>query len=100
VIPIGILKSSKVDLDGVHTTTNFEVMDMVNEYIPFPTLLGIDWAFDNQAIINLKTRKMIFEVGNFRVVAPLDPSNCERYVEPVTDSVLEDDVNELYRTTT
>jgi hypothetical protein len=49
-------------------------------------------------IINLKTRKMIFEDGKFRVVAPLDPSNCERYVEPVPDSVLEDDVNQLYRT--
>ena len=42
---------------------------------------------------------MIFEDGNFRVVAPLDPSDCERYVEPVPDSVLEDDVNQLYRTT-
>jgi hypothetical protein len=35
----------------------------------------------------------------FRVVAPLDPSYCERYVEPVLDSVLEDDVNQLYRLT-
>jgi hypothetical protein len=99
VIPIGRLKNTTVDLDGVCTTTDFEVMDMVDESIPFPTLLGIDWAFDNQAIINLKTRKMIFEAGNFRVVAPLDPSDCERYVEPVPDSVLEDDVNQLYRTT-
>jgi hypothetical protein len=99
VIPIGILKNTTTDLDGVCTTIDFEVMDMVDESIPFPALLGIDWAFDNQAIINLKTRKMIFEAGNFRVVAPLDPSYCERYVEPVPDSVLEDDVNQLYRTT-
>jgi hypothetical protein len=74
-------------------------MDMVDESIPFPTLLGIDWAFDNQTIINLNTRKIIFEAGNFRVVAPLDPSDCERYVEHVPDIVLEDDVNQLYRTT-
>jgi hypothetical protein len=99
VIPIGILKNTIVDLDGVHTTTDFEVMDMVDESISFRTLLGIDLAFDNHAIINLKTTKMIFEAGNFRVVAPLDPSDCERYVEPVSDSVLEDDVNQLYRTT-
>jgi hypothetical protein len=98
VIPIGRLKNTIVDLDGVHTTTDFEVMDMVDESIPFPTLLGIDWGFENQAIINLKTRKMIFEAGNFRVVSPLDPSDCERYVEPVPDSVLGDDVNQLYRT--
>jgi hypothetical protein len=48
VIPIGRLKNTIVDLDGVCTTTYFEVMDMVDESIPFPTLLGIDWAFDNQ----------------------------------------------------
>jgi hypothetical protein len=75
-------------------------MDMVDESIPFPTLLGIDWAFDNQVIINLNTRKMIFEDGNFRVVAPLDPSDFERYIEHVPDSVLGDNVNQLYRTTT
>jgi hypothetical protein len=80
VITIGILNNTIVDLDGDRTTTNFEVMDMVDESIPFPTLLGIDWAFDNQAIINLKTRKMIFKDGKFRIVEPLDPSNCDRYV--------------------
>jgi hypothetical protein len=80
VIPIGGLKNTIVDLDGVYTTTKSEVMDMVDDSIPFPSLLGIDWAFDNQAIINLKTRNMIFEARNFRVVAPLDPSDCERYV--------------------
>ena len=51
-------------------------MDMVDESRPFPTLLGIDWAFDNHDIINLKTRKMIFESGNFTVVSPLDPLDC------------------------
>ena len=69
-------------------TTYFEVMDMVDESRPFPTLLGIDWAFDNHSIINLKTRKMIFEAENFRVVTHLDPSDCERYVKPIPDSVL------------
>jgi hypothetical protein len=99
VIPIVILKNTKMDLYGLCTTTDFEVMDIVDESIPFPTLLGIDWVFDNHAIINLKTRKMIFEAGNFRLVSPLDPSDCEMYVEPMPDSVLGDDVNHLYRTT-
>jgi hypothetical protein len=57
------------------------------------------WDFDNHAIINLKTRKMIFEAMNFRVVSPLYPSDYDIYVEPVLDSVLEDDVNQLYMTT-
>jgi hypothetical protein len=47
VIPIGILKNTILDLDGVRTTTDFEVMDMVDVSIPFPSLLGIYWAFDN-----------------------------------------------------
>jgi hypothetical protein len=41
---------------------------------PYPTLLGLDWVFDNQAIINLKMRKMKFELGEYRFVSPLDPS--------------------------
>jgi hypothetical protein len=37
-------------------------------------------VFENQAIINLKTRKMIFESGDYRVIAPLDPSEGERFI--------------------
>jgi hypothetical protein len=51
---------------------------------PYPSLLGLDWAFDNQDIINLKTRKMIFESREYRVIAPLDPPEGGRYVEPTT----------------
>jgi hypothetical protein len=54
VVPIGRLKGIRVDLDGVHTITYFEVIDIVNNTSPYPTLLGLDWDFDNQAIINLK----------------------------------------------
>jgi len=63
VIPIGQLKGIPVDLDGVCTMEYFEVIDIVDNATPYPTLLGLDWEFDNQAIINLKTRKMIFESG-------------------------------------
>jgi hypothetical protein len=49
---------------------------------PYPTLLGLDWAFENQAIINLKTKNMTFELGEYRVIAPLDPSEDEIFVEP------------------
>jgi hypothetical protein len=57
VIPIGRLKGIPVDLDGVLTMEYFEVIDIVDNTTPYPTLLGLDWAFDNQAIINLKTGK-------------------------------------------
>jgi hypothetical protein len=74
VIPIGRLKGVIVDLDGVHNKEDFEVIEIVEDTTPYPTLLGLDWAFENQAIINLKTRKMTFDLGEYRVIAPLDPS--------------------------
>jgi hypothetical protein len=86
-----------VDLDGVRTKADFEVIEIVDGTTPYPTLLGMDWEFDNQAIINLKTRKMTFESGEYRVIAPLDPSEGERFVEPTCLDL--EEINQLYRTT-
>ena len=61
VIPIGRLKGVTIDLDGVCTQSDFEVIEIVDGTTPYPSLLGLDWAFDNQAIINMNTRKMTFE---------------------------------------
>jgi hypothetical protein len=96
-LPIGRLKGVTVDMDGVCTKLDFEVIKIVDGTTPYPTLLGLDWAFDNQTIINLKTRKMTFESGDYKVIAPLDQSEWERFVEP-TFSDLED-ISQLYRTT-
>jgi hypothetical protein len=74
VIKIGRLKGVTIYLDGVCTKEDFELIKIVDGTTPHPTLLGLDWAFDNQAIINLKTRKMTFEFGDYRVIAALDPS--------------------------
>ena len=82
VLPIGRLKGVTVDLDGVRTMAYFEVIEIVDGTTPYPTLLRLDWEFDNHAIINLKKRKMTFESGEYRVITPLDPSEGERFVEP------------------
>jgi hypothetical protein len=82
VLPIGRLKGVMVDLDGVHTKGDFEVIEIVDRTTPYPTLLGLDWEFDNQAINNLKTKKMTFWSGDYRFIAPLDPSEGERFLEP------------------
>jgi hypothetical protein len=97
VLPIGRLKGVTIDLDGVHTKVDFEVIEIVDDTTPYPTLLGLDWAFDNPTIINLKTRKMIFESGEYRVIAPLDPSEGERFVEPTCLDL--EEIDQLYRTT-
>jgi hypothetical protein len=82
VLPIGRLKGVTVDLDGVHTKADFEVIEIVDGTTPYPTLLGLDWEFDNRSIINLKIRKMTFESGEYKVIAPLDPLEGERFLEP------------------
>jgi hypothetical protein len=73
VLPIGRIKGLTVDLDGVRTMADFEIIEIVDCTTPYPTLFGLYWAFDNQVIINLKTRKMTFESGEYRFIAPLDP---------------------------
>jgi hypothetical protein len=97
VLPIGRLKGVTVDLDGVHTKANFEVIEIVDDTTPYLTLLGLDWAFENQAIIKLKTRKMTFESGEYRVIFPLDPSEGERFIEPTCLDL--EEIGQLYRTT-
>jgi hypothetical protein len=99
VVPIDRLKGILVDLDGVRTMEDFEVIDIVENTSPYPTLLGLDWPFDNQDIINLKTINMIFESGKYIFILPLYPSEGGRYVEPATENILTEDVNQLYRTT-
>jgi hypothetical protein len=98
VLPIDRLKGVTIDLDGVRTKADFEVIEIVDDTKPYPMLLGLDWAFDKHAIINLKTRKMTFELGEYRVIAPLDPSEGERFVEPTCLDL--EEINQLYRTTT
>jgi hypothetical protein len=98
VLLIGRLKGVTIDLDGLCTKAYFEVIEIVDDTTPYPMLLGLDWVFDNQAIINLKTRKMTFELGDYRVIAPLNPSEGERFVEPTCLDL--EEINQLYRTTT
>jgi hypothetical protein len=62
-----------VDIDGVRTFADFEVIEIVDDSCPYPALLGIDWAFDNSTVVDLKKRRMTFEKDGLRVVAPLDP---------------------------
>jgi hypothetical protein len=98
VLPIGRLKGVTVDLDGVHTKEDFEVIEIVYGTTPYPTFLGLDWALDNHAIINLKTIKMIFELGEYKGVSLLDLSEGERFVAPTFLDL--EEINQLHKTTT
>ena len=58
--------------------------------------MGLEWAFDNQAIINLKGREMIFELGELNVTTPLDPREVIRYIELAKGN----EIDNLYNMTT
>ena len=80
---IGRLSNETVDVEGLRTSTDFEVINIVDDTEPYPTLLGIDWSIDNQTIINFKKRILSFEDEEMRVVSPIDPLEGQRYVKPI-----------------
>ena len=54
IYPISRMENTEVDIDGVKTIANFEVIEILEDTNPYPTLLGIEWMFDNNAILDLK----------------------------------------------
>ena len=54
VLPISRLTQVPVKLEGLKTYVKFEVIDIVDDTNPYPALLSIGWAIDNQTIINFK----------------------------------------------
>ena len=85
IVPLGRFPSVPIDIDGVSTLADFEVIEIIDDSNPYPDLLGIEWEIDNAAVINLKKRQMTFEGKGLRVIVPLDPSQGERYTEPLRD---------------
>lgn len=61
-----------MDIEGACAIANFEVIEIVDDNNPYLKLLGIDWAFHMNAIINLKKRIMTFEKKELWVIFPLD----------------------------
>jgi len=57
-IHMGWLHGVIVDIERVSTLDDFEVINIVNDSNPYPTLLKIDWAIDMNGVINLKKRTM------------------------------------------
>src|SRR5271155_5504632 len=61
IVPLGRFFYVPVDIDGVSTLADFEVIEIIDDSNPYPALLGIEWALDNYVVINLKRRHMTFE---------------------------------------
>jgi hypothetical protein len=73
IFPIIRLENVEIDVTGVKTTTNLEVIEIMGDTNPYPTLIEIYWAYDNYDIIDLNKDTMPFEVDDIKVVWPLDP---------------------------
>ena len=83
VLPIGRLTQILVEVEGLRTYVDFQVIDIVDDTNPYPTISGIDWVINNQTIVNFKKIILSFEDSELRVVAPIVPLEGQRYVEPV-----------------
>ena len=99
VTPLGRLLQVPVDIDGVRSFADFEVIEIIGDSKPYPALLGIDWVIGNMAIIDLKRRQMTFEDAQIRVIAPLDPCQGPRYIEPIRAEEEERNMESLYQMT-
>jgi hypothetical protein len=96
IVLIGRLMEVPVNMDGVRNVKDFEVIEIMDEIKPYPMMMGLEWAFDNQEIIILKKRETIFKVGELRVTVPLDPTEGKRYIDPTRGK----DIDNLYNMTT
>lgn len=72
-----------VDIEGILTIVDFEVIEIVDDINPYLVLFGLDWDFDNFLIINLRKRQMVFEKDDMRVIVLLDPSEGVCYTDLV-----------------
>jgi hypothetical protein len=84
IVPIVQLTGVPVNMDGVSSVVDIKVIEIIDASQTYPTLMGLGWEFDNQKIINLQMREIIFYFEEFRVTTPLDPTKGKRYIDPTT----------------
>ena len=85
VSPFRRLEHVPVDIEGVRKFVDLEVIEIVEDSCPYPALLGIDWAFNNSTVFNLKKIRRKFEGHGLRVIVALDPEEGRRYIEPIKE---------------
>jgi hypothetical protein len=86
-----------VNIEGVKTKANFEVIEIMDESYPYPALLGIDWDFDNNGVLNLKKCQMSFDNDTYAWLVPLDPYGGDCYNEPVDEDAQSSTIENIYK---
>ena len=49
-----------INVEGMRTHTDFDVIEVINGEGSYPALVGIGWASDSMVVINFKKRKVAF----------------------------------------
>ena len=93
IIPLGWLPQVVVSIKGVNVKADFEVIKIMDDTYPYPALLGLDWAFDMDGVIDLKKKRMDFEYNGVQVIIPLDLVDGHQYTEPMR---IEDGTTKIY----
>jgi hypothetical protein len=94
------LEHVPVDIDRIITLADFEVIEIVDDNYPYLALLGIDWAFNNSTVVDLKKIHMTFERDGLRVIEPLDLDEGQRYTEPIREEDRAYEMENIYKLTT
>lgn len=95
IYPIGRLENVIVDMDGIQSSADFEVIKLEDEIEPYPTLLGIEWDFDNNVIINLKKQTMMLESENLKLITLLDMRG-DRHTKLVKEEAEDENIGEMH----
>ena len=61
VQPIELVSNLVIDVEGMKTYVDFDVIEVVDGGGSYLVLLGIGWANDSMVVINFKKRMMTFE---------------------------------------
>jgi hypothetical protein len=75
------------------------VIKIMGDKDPYPALLGIYWAYENYAVIDLKKDTMTFEEDGIKVVQPLYLYVGPPYTEPTENNMEGEDLDEFYTVT-
>jgi hypothetical protein len=99
VSPFGRLEHVPIDIYGFITFVDLKVIEIVDDSCPYPTLLGIDWDFNNSTMVDLKKRRMMFQGDGLKVIAPLDPDEGLKYTDPIREEDRAYELENIYKLT-
>ena len=88
VQPISQVLNLVVEVEGMNTYADFDMIEVVNGGGSYLTLVGIGWANDIMAVINFKKWMMTIKNQDIRFIAPMDPTEGQRYIDHVKDEVV------------